>query len=598
MNGQNGKKLKALYSYTKGFRYLIVISFLLMVAEILLTFVTPLVMSVTIDSVLDSKPLNVPGYFMRFLALFGGIETLRAHLWIMAVIMVAFRLLGGLIGLFRTYLNSKASEGAINRLRDRFYSHVQKLPFSYHVSAQTGDLIQRGTTDIETTRRFLSGMFLEFIRTIALLIIGVFVMSDLHVPLTVITLSLSPLLFWVSVVYFKRIQKLFIGVEETEGGMYSVIQENLTGTRVVRAFGRQRFELDKFTEKNEKLRDGIINLNNKFADLWGLLDLISGVQIGLVAIFGIYFAVSGSLTLGQFTAFSSYVFIFLWPIRGFGRVLSDFGRTLIAVGRVEEVLNEKEEPEVENGLTPPISGDIVFKDVDFAYESEKNILSKLSMTIPGGGTVAILGGTGSGKSSLVQLLQRLYDIDGGEISIGGVDINRIMKKHLRGRIGIVLQEPFLYSKTIRDNIAIKMKEPDIGMIHEAAGVAAIHDDILEFEDGYDTVVGERGVTLSGGQKQRIAIARALINDSDILIFDDSLSAVDSKTDAQIRDALAKRRQGVTTIIISHRITTLMEADKIFVMGDGRILEEGTHDELVSRGGLYKRTYEIQSSQVE
>ena len=593
----NKKRLMALFEYTKGYRHLIFFSFLLMGIELILTFIAPLIMSVTIDSVLDTNPLNTPWYFEWIIKLLGGPLYLRENIWLVALTMIAFRLVSGIITFLRAFLNNRSSEGVVKRLRDKFYDHVQRLPFKYHVNAQTGDLIQRATTDIESVRRFVSSMFLELIRTVLLFVVGVFVMCELNVQLTLITLSLSPMLIFCSMYYFKKIQKAYLQLEETEGEMYTIVQENLTGIRVVRAFGRQRYELDKFSAVNERLKDDIIYVDNMFANLWASLDLVSGIQIALVTIFGIVFAVWGRISLGEYTAFLSYVHIFLWPMRSFGRVLSETGRTLIAVGRVEEVLNEEEEDDVKDGVTPPLNGDIVFKDVNFAYD-DFPVINKLNMTIPGGKTAAILGGTGSGKSTLVELLQRLYDINSGEISIGGVDINKINKPHLRNRIGIVLQEPFLYSKSIQNNIGIKMKEPDISRIKEAARIAAIHDDIVGFEEGYDTIVGERGVTLSGGQKQRIAIARVLTEDSDILIFDDSLSAVDSKTDAYIRDALSKRREDATTIIISHRITTLMEADCIYVIKEGAIAEQGSHDELLQKDGIYKKTYDIQSAQIE
>ena len=599
----NRKRLRALWQYMKGYKWLLVVGLLLMGLELFLSFISPLVLSVTIDSVLDANPVSVPAYFRWFTnGILGGDAGIRANpsrsLWIMAIAMVVFRLLSGILTFSRSYVNSQASERTIERLRDRFYSHVQRLPFRYHVSVQTGDLIQRATNDMETLRRFISGTMLEFVRTIFLFVVGIFVMANLHGKLTLISLALAPCIVIVSMLFFKRIQSLFTVLEEEEGAMYTVAQENLTGTRVVRAFGRERFELDKFTATNERLRKKTITLNNAFAGLWSSLDLISGFQITLVAAFGIYYAVQGSLSVGEYTAFLSYVYLFIWPLRGFGRVLSDFGRSLISVGRIEEVLAEEEEDPVDDGLRPPMNGDIVFHNVDFAYEQGQKVLHDLNLEIKGGTTAAILGGTGSGKSTLAQLLQRLYDVDGGSITIGGVDINDMAKEHLRGHIGIVLQEPFLYSKSIMENIGIKLEKPDAEQVYEAARVASIHDDILSFEEGYDTVVGERGVTLSGGQKQRVAIARALMGESDILIFDDSLSAVDAKTDAAIRDALGERRKGVTTIIISHRITTLMEADKIFVLKDGTVAEQGTHEELLKLGGIYRRTYDIQSMNAE
>lgn len=578
----------------QGYRALLFFCFLLLFAELFLSFVSPLILSVTIDSVLGDQALSAPGYFSWFVIMVGGVRVIKKNLWIMALALVALQAARSFLQFVRPYLNAIAAEGIAKRLRDQYYVHTQNLPFKYHASAQTGDLIQRATNDIDTIRRFYTGVLLEFVRTILLIIVGLFVMLNLNIPLTIVSFVLAPIIVAISLIFFKKIQSHADELEKSEGKVFNVIQENLTGTRVVRAFGRQSFELDKFNEGNDDLRRKIIGLNAMFAKLWSSLDAICGVQIALVSIFGIIFTVRGDLSVGQYTAFYSYVFLFLWPIRSFGRVLSNFGRALISVSRVESVLNEPQEDENEEGFEPVLKGDIVFKDVDFSYEESK-VLNGLNMTIPGGGTVAILGGTGSGKSTIALLLQRLYDIDGGSIYIGSAEISQIKKSHLRNKIGIVLQEPFLYSKTIEANIGIKLENPDSAAVREAAAVASIHEDIESFEHGYKTVVGERGVTLSGGQKQRVAIARTLLCDSDILIFDDSLSAVDTMTDARIRESLKEWRGGVTTIIISHRITTLMEADKIFVLQNGQVTESGSHQELMAINGIYRRTYEIQSA---
>ena len=586
--------LRAVLSYTKGFRLPMAVSFLMLACELLLGFVSPLVLSVTIDSVLDGNPLSVPGYFAWFIDAVGGVEAIRRNLWIMAGAIVGLQLILGLVRLLRARCNAVAGEGSVKQLRDRLYAHIQRLPFAYHATAQTGDIIQRATNDVETVRRFISAMMLEFVRTVLLLFIGIFVMLSMNVPLTVVTVIMVIPVGVSSVLFFRKIMQLNNQQEAVEGRLFTVIQENLTGTRVVRAFGREQFEMQKFDEQNEEHRYRLIKLNDMFANLWTTLDILCGIEIGLVLILSIVMTVRGSMTVGQFTAFNSYVFMFFWPIRNFGRVLNHTSRTMVAAGRIEEIFAVPEEEGLDSGETPDMSGDIVFHDVSFAYDNTP-VLKHLNMTIPGGSTVAFLGGTGSGKSTITLLLQRLYEPTGGEITVGGVDIRRIKKTYLRDRIGIVLQEPFLYSKTIRQNIGIKSREVVFPVIEEAARAASIHEDILEFVDGYDTIVGERGVSLSGGQKQRIAIARALVGNSDVLIFDDSLSAVDTQTDASIRDALKKRRSGVTTLIISHRITTLMEADRIFVIQDGAVVEQGTHQELMAAGGIYRRTHDIQSA---
>lgn len=586
--------LTAVWHYTHGYRVRLILAFLILIGELLLSFVTPLVLSVTIDSVLGGQPLNTPWYFAWLIELCGGLGYIREHIAIMAVMIVAMAALSGLLSILRPCLTNSAAFQITKALRNRFYSHVQKLPFSYHASAQTGDLIQRATSDIDMVQRFLSNVLLEFLRTVFLVGVGFFLMASLNFPLTLVSFALVPVIVADSLWFIKRIDKHVECFEVQESKVFTVIQENLTGARVVRAFGREKYELDKMVGENEKLRKEQISFNTELAHLWLSLDILSGLQIALVTIIGVVFTVRGQITLGQYTAFLSYVSIFLMPISNFGRVLGSVSRTQIAVGRIEEIMAVPEEDMVLEGLTPPLNGDIHFDNVCFSYDKTP-VLDHLNVTIRSGETVAILGGTGSGKSTLIQLLQRLYDPDSGNITIGGIDIRSMEKHHLRDRIGIVMQEPYLYSKTIGQNIGIKSAAPDLEEIQRAAKIACVHDDICAFDQGYDTVIGERGVTLSGGQKQRVAIARAILGDSDILIFDDALSAVDTRTDQSIRAALKQRRKGVTTIIISHRISTLMEADRIFVLSGGKVAEQGTHRDLLQNPhGMYRRVYDIQT----
>lgn len=586
--------MAALWGYTRGYRCRLLLAFVILILELLLSFVTPLVLSVTIDSVLGSKPLNAPWYFSWIIELCGGLKYIRAHIGIMAGLIVLMAALSGLLSFLRPCLNNSAAFRITRTLRDRYYAHVQRLPYAYHASAQTGDLIQRATSDIDLVQRFLSNVLLELLRTVFLVLIGFYLMASLDIPLTLISFALVPVIVGDSLWFIKRIDKHVERFEHQESKVFTVIQENLTGARVVRAFGREKFELDKMTGENERLRKEQISFNKELARLWMSLDVLSGLQIALVTILGVVFAVGGRITMGQYTAFLSYVTIFLMPISNFGRVLGSVSRTLIAVERIEEILAVAEEDPTEDGLTPALDGDIVFEHVCFAYDKTP-VLSDLNLTIHGGETVAILGGTGSGKSTLIQLLQRLYDPDSGRITIGGTELREMQKRHLRDRIGVVMQEPYLYSKTISQNIGIKSARPDLSAIQSAAKTACVHEDICAFDQGYETVIGERGVTLSGGQKQRIAIARAILGESDILIFDDALSAVDTRTDQSIRAALKQRRTGVTTIIISHRISTLMEADRIFVLSGGRVAEQGTHAELLQKsGGIYRRVYDIQT----
>ena len=593
MNKKKGK-LTSILKCLRGYEVHMAMAFLLLVGELMLSFVTPLVMSVTIDSVLDTKPLNTPRYFGWIIRLCGGIEYIRENIWVMAVLIVVMAALSGFFSVSRPSLANGAACRIGEGLRNRYYAHVQRLPLSYHASTQTGDLIQRATSDIDTVQRFYSGVLLEFLRTVLLVGVGVVLLVGIHLPLTVISVILGPLTVWVSMWYVKKIDVIAERFEKKESRLYTVIQENLTGARVVRAFGRQCHEREKMHRANEELRGEHVALNVELSKLWFALDLLGGGQMLLVTVFGVIFTVKGFISLGEYTAFLSYAFLFLGPIQNLGKSLASLSRTGIAFSRLEEVFAAEEEEPTAEGLAPGLSGDIVFRDVCFSYGG-KAVLEKLNMTIPGGKTVAILGGTGSGKSTLILLLGRLLEPDSGTITIGGTDIRSIQKKHLRDRVGLVMQEPFLYSRSVGENIGIKEGETGGEEIEAAARIACVHEDIMDFAEGYDTLVGERGVTLSGGQKQRVAIARAILSPGDILIFDDALSAVDTKTDRSIRRALKTRQEGVTTVIISHRVSTLMEADMIFVLSGGAIAEAGTHQDLLERGGIYRRVFDIQNT---
>ncbi len=592
----NKGRLKLLLSFLKGNWGKITGSVVSVIMAVAFRFVSPVIIALTLDSVLGSQPLNLPAFLEDIINRAGGTPMLARNIWICAMALIIAMALRSVFLFTRGKWIAVASENMAMNIRNRLYDHLQKLPYEYHVKAETGDIIQRCTSDVETTRRFIATQLIETIRMLAMLAIALVILLKIHAGLTLISLSLVPIILVASICFFRKVQELFTKVEEAEGSLSTILQENLTGIRVVRAFGRQKHEREKYSVANDDFRDKGMHLMKYFASFYGLTDLLVMSQTLIAVLGGIYFAVNGEITLGQFIIFNAYVQMMMWPVRHFGRVLADMGKMLIAVGRIKEILTVKEETSGENPIKPKLDGDIKFENVYFSYsDKEHHVLENLDFEVKAGETVAILGSTGSGKSTLVQLLQRLYDHQSGRIEIGGHDIKDIDKTHLRRRIGIVLQEPFLYSKTIKENIGITLKEENDDKIFQSAQIASVHDVINEFEQGYDTIVGERGVTLSGGQKQRVAIARTILRDCDILIFDDSLSAVDTHTDAKIRKALKERRQGVTTFIISHRISTLMEADKILVLEDGRIAQQGNHDELLSQDGLYKRIWDIQAA---
>ena len=415
-----------------------------------------------------------------------------------------------------------------------------------------------------------------------------------NVTITLYSMILVPALFAFATWFFNRVHKGFRVMDEAEGKMSAVLQENLTGVRVVRAFGQQQREVDKFDEANSDFRNKARHLNDLLAIYWGGGDALSMLQSMITLLICVVYASRGEITVGTLIIFTTYVSQLLFPIRQLGRTLSDAGKSLISMERIQDILSSPAESEEPNALKPDLHGDIVFDHVSFAYDKDEPILKDVSFTIPAGKTVAVLGGTGSGKSTLMYLLQRLYEPTSGTISIGGVPLNKIDREYLRSHVGLILQEPFLYSKSIRDNVGIALNHPDMERIVDAAQIACAEGFITKADQSWDTLVGERGVTLSGGQKQRVAIARTLLKDNHVLIFDDSLSAVDTETDAQIRSALHDRAKDTTTLIISHRITTLSQADFILVLEDGRVADQGTHTELCSRPGLYQRINNIQN----
>ncbi len=565
------------------------------VFSVLINFITPLLLAETVDSILGTSPSSLPAPLQGFVATLGGRDYLVRNLWTVGLVLVLLNVINGVFTYLKGRWSAVASENIALSIRDRLYAHLQHLPFSYHVKAETGDLIQRCTSDVETVRRFLSVQLVEAVNTALMLAMAFSILWSRNRTITLYSMVMIPLLLVTAFIFFKKITVHFRHADESEGKMSAVLQENLTGVRVVRAFGRQQYEVEKFDAASEDYRGKVFRLIRMLSVYWSTADLMSMLQIMATLLLCIWYAVQGEISVGTMIVFTSYVGMLLFPVRQLGRILSDAGKTKVSMQRIREILDSPVEAPEPDALRPPLDGDIVFDDVVFAYDESRPILDHLSCTIKAGQTVAILGSTGSGKSSMVHLLQRLFEPRSGSIQIGGVPIDRIDRKYLRGRVGLILQEPFLFSKTIRENVGLARQKPAQEEIEKAAAAASAHGFITESEKGYDTLVGERGVTLSGGQKQRIAIARTLLKENDILIFDDSLSAVDTETDAQIRAALRSRSHKATTIIISHRITTLSEADYILVLDQGRVVDQGTHQELCSRPGLYQRINQIQSA---
>ena len=558
--------------------------------------VMPQIIRVTVDSVLDVKEPNLPQWVRSLLDL----DALRADplraLWIAAGAVALAAAVRGLC-IYGMRINlARGSEGFVKSIRDGLYQHILRLGFDWHTAHATGDIIQRCTSDVEVIRTFVCNQLMEVLRTVFVVVLYVGIMLVMDWRLALVSIAFVPISLLASGLFYGKISARFLVADEAEGELTTCAQENLTGVRVVRAFGRERYELDRFGEKNNHFSNLWVELGKLLSVYWASGAFLTCAQVMAVILAGTAACVNGGMTLGDFLAFVTYNAALAWPVRSLGRVLSDMSKAGVSLDRVGYILKAAEEEDDPAAQPAALSGDIVFDHVTFGYEGQE-VLKDVSFTIPWGSTFAILGGTGSGKSTLMHLLDRLYDLkDGqGRITIGGVDIRHIRREDLRRQIGMVLQEPFLFSQTIRENIAAARPSAPEEELRACAGVACVDDAISELAQSYDTIVGERGVTLSGGQKQRVAIARMLLQNAPVMVFDDSLSAVDAETDAKIRAALKARMAEATVILISHRVTTLMQADRILVLDGGRVADIGTHAELIARPGIYREIYDIQMS---
>ena len=597
---QKREKLSLLWHFLKGSKRYFLAAILSAGVTALADMLQPQIIRAAVDNAIGGKAADFPPFVMALVEKVGGFRYLGQHLWIMAlaILVVALFQVASQYS-FRVY-NTVASETLVKTMRDQLFSHIARLPFSWHMKNRTGDIIQRCTSDIDTTKNFLSEQLTSVFRITILLVLSMTFMLSMHPLLTVIALLPAPLIIAYSIRFHKIIHDGFMDCDENEGKLSAMAQENLTGVRVVRAFGRERSEVDKFKAQNDYYTSLWEKMAKVMSRFWSVSDIFSGIQVMLVVVFGAVFCVEGSITEGEYIAFISYNAMLVWPIRQLGRMISEMSKAGVSIDRVFYIMNSPLEQDDGDAEDAPMDGDICFEHVSFAYENAPELLHDIHFTLEAGTTVGILGGTGSGKSTLVHLLDKLYLLEDGQgrITIGGKDIRKIKTQHLRRNIGIVLQEPYLFSRTIGENIGIASPVLDIEAVRAAAAAAALDETITSFSSGYDTMVGERGVTLSGGQKQRAAIARMLTQDVPIMIFDDSLSAVDTQTDAKIRQAISKRFGKASVILISHRITTLSAADKIIVLDKGRIAEEGTHEQLKQSGGIYQKIYETQSGSKE
>ncbi len=593
---QNTKysKISLVIEFLKGNLHYFVISIISALCVTGLDMLSPQIIRTTVDSIIGTKELELPEFLSRAIEAAGGVDGLRSNIWIIALLLIVIAVLTAIFRYIFNLYNTKGAEALVENMRNRLFSHIQKLPFEWHMKNQTGDIIQRCTSDVEMIKNFISEQLTSVFRVVILIVLAFVFMFSMNVKLASVALAFLPIIIGYSLYFHSHIREEFTKCDENEGILSTIAQENLTGVRVVRAFGREKFEKDRFEKQNNIYTDAWMRLCKFLSLFWGAGDMFSGLQLMLIVVLGAVFCVNGEMTAGDFIAFISYNTMLTWPVRSLGRMISEMSKAGVSVDRLCYIMNSETEKDKAEALTPDMHGDIVFEHVSFGY-GEIPVLKNINFKIKKGTTFGILGSTGSGKSTLMYLLNRLYELpaENGKITVGGVDVADIKGEWLRSNIGMVLQEPFLFSRTIAENIGITKKNLELDDVRKAASIACVDEAVMEFSQGYDTVVGERGVTLSGGQKQRTAIARMLTQETPIMIFDDSLSAVDAETDAKIRQELKKNLGNSTVILIAHRVTTLMQADCIMVMDKGEIAEMGTHEELMEKNGIYRKIYDMQ-----
>ena len=593
----SGRLLLMFLNGSKRFFAVSIISSLILSA---IDLVNPQIIRFTVDTVIGEEKSALPGFANRIVDLIGGVAVLREKLWIIAAAIIIVALLSAVFRYIQRLYNTKASETLVETVRNLLFAHIEKLPFGWHMKNRTGDIIQRCTSDVDTVKEFLSEQLTAILQIVIKVVFSLAVMFSMNAKLALAATLTMPVILLYSAVFGRSIGKHFRECDENEGILSAMAQENLTGVRVVRAFGREKYERERFGKQNDHYTGLWLRLAKLMSAFWGMGDFFAGIQALLIMTLGVISCVKGGMTSGEFIAFISYNTMLAWPIRRLGRMISEMSKASISIDRLNYIMSSEEEKDRDGAGEPDMHGDIVFDDVSFGYDGCPELLSHISFTAGAGKTVGILGGTGSGKSTLMYLLDRLYELpddgSGGRITIGGVDIKDIKAAYLRKNIGIVLQEPYLFSRTIAENIGITRAEISMDEIRSASAIACLDETVTGFSEGYDTFVGERGVTLSGGQKQRAAIARMLTEKTPVMIFDDSLSAVDAETDAAIRAGLDRHLGGATVFLISHRTSTLMNSDLIVVLDHGKIAEMGRHEELMAiDGGIYRRIYDIQTS---
>lgn len=585
---------KLLKEYKGRYALCFILQFVSVFFTLLSTFLSKILVDCLTGDIFEIEKIGVVENTIT--NILGGPNHLITNYWLFAIIIFTVGLAITSTNIARTLLNANVTVGISKKMRLLLFDHVQRMPFSKVRGFKSGDLIQTCTRDEQILRRFAIQETLLITYTIFLVVLSFLLLLSINWLIAVTSIVLIPFLFIYSFFIIKIVRKRYRGTDDSEGLLTAKIEENIAAVRLVKAYNNEKYEIEDFQKYLDDYRKKFVRWRFMSSLFFSTSDIFIFGQITLTTVLSLYLTIIGTVSVGTFVISFTFVNMMIWPVRDVATTLSNMARAFVSVDRMNIVLNSESE-NTKIGLTPPIKGRIVFDHVYFHYVDDKEVLEDISFDIEPGETIAIMGKTGSGKSTLIELLSRLYDVSNGHIYIDNIDITNIQKEYLRHNVAIVLQEPFLFSKTIEDNLKISNENLRHDDVEIATRIANVDETISSFEEGYDTPIGEKGVTLSGGQKQRLAIARTLLMDAPILVFDDSLSALDTETDLKIRSNLKNRKKKQTTIIITHRVATAKDADRILVLNEGKIEALGKHDDLIKQNGLYKRIYEIQTRMV-
>ena len=590
------KEIKLFWKILKNNRLTYFLSMISTIFIQIFSGLTPIVIMITVDSIIGDKEYKYD-ILEKAVNLIGGRDFLRSHIYILAFVIVILTGISCIFIFLRNYYSNVACENLIYNLKEKMYNKFLNIDIRCLNDYSTGDLIQRSSSDIETVRKLFSTQLVNAFGSIATIVLVIIVMSLINLKLAMISISLCIVISFLSYVFYGKIGKIFKETDEAESQLMVFIKEALFNIRVIKAFNREDYILKLFREKNEEFNITQNKFMKTSAKFRAVNDFLTFLQLAIILVVGGYETISGRMNFGDLIAFVIYINMIIWPIRQMGQLLSDMAKASVSISRIYEVLDLPEE-DYEYGIRDvSFSEKIEFKNVSLVI-NDNTVLDDISFAINAGESLGVIGSTGSGKSMIVYLLLGLFEVTSGEILIDGINIKEINKRYLREKISAIMQDSELFNMSILENVKITNDNIDDKSVFNATEVSSIHNEILNFSSKYETVIVDNGGNLSGGQKQRISIARGLLKPFEVLILDDSLSAVDMNTDLKINNALKSMDKKFTSIFISHRISTITNCDNIIVMDEGKIVESGKHNDLIMKNGIYSKINEIQSKEYD